>query len=278
MIPGAIERWKEIIDARARQTDAAFARLGRTSADFWDRRARGFHRSTSNSATNDPLFIHLRQVVTPQTTVLDVGAGTGRLAVALAPLVKHVIAVEPNASMLHYLHQEVEQRKIANISYVTTTWEQAPAELQADVVVCSHVLYPIRDVDTFIARLRTATRQACYIYMRAMHFDAVNAPLWKHFHGEDRCLPPGYIHALDVMFDMGIYANVDIVRYMHHMRFPSLDVAVEEMLEQLILADDAQTRAELRERLSSWLVERDGELGLPVDEMVAAIMCVPPAE
>jgi 2-polyprenyl-3-methyl-5-hydroxy-6-metoxy-1,4-benzoquinol methylase len=161
MIPGAIERWKEIIDARARQTDAAFARLGRTSADFWDRRARGFHRSTSNSATNDPLFIHLRQVVTPQTTVLDVGAGTGRLAVALAPLVKHVIAVEPNASMLHYLRQEVEQGKIENISYVTTTWEQAPAELQADVVVGSHVLYPIRDVDTFIARLRTATRQAC---------------------------------------------------------------------------------------------------------------------
>lgn len=276
MIPTAIERWKAIIDARAHQTDAAFARLERTSADFWDRRARGFHLSTKDTTSNDPFFLHLRQAVTAQTTVLDVGAGTGRLSVALAPLVKQVIAVEPNASMRSYLSQEAEQRSITNISYVTTTWEQAPADLQADVVICSHVLYAIRDVDSFIARLYAAPRQACYIYMRATHFDAINAPLWKHFHGKERCLPPGYIHALDVMFDMGIYADVDIVRYAQHMRFPTLDVAVEEMLEQLILPDNAQARAELRELLSSWLVERNGALALPAGEMAAAIMCVRP--
>ncbi|HEY7417342.1 MAG TPA: class I SAM-dependent methyltransferase [Ktedonobacteraceae bacterium] len=276
MMPTAIERWKAIIDARAQQTDAAFARLGRTSADFWDRRARGFHHSTKDTTPGDPFFQHLCQAVTAQTTVLDVGAGTGRLSIALAPLVKHIIAVEPNDPMRSYLSQEVERREISNISCVTTTWELAPADLQADVIICSHVLYGIRDVDTFIDRLYAATRQACYIYMRAKHFDAINAPLWKHFHGEDRCLPPGYIHALDVMFDMGMYADVDIVHYAQHMRFSTLDVAVEEMLEQLILPDDAQTRAELRALLSSWLAERDGALALPANEMTAAIMRVLP--
>ena len=34
----AIQRWNEILDARAQQMDAAYARLGRTSADFWERR------------------------------------------------------------------------------------------------------------------------------------------------------------------------------------------------------------------------------------------------
>ena len=38
----AVQRWNEILDARAQQMDAAYARLGRTSADFWERRARGF--------------------------------------------------------------------------------------------------------------------------------------------------------------------------------------------------------------------------------------------
>ena len=30
----AVQRWNEILDARAQQMDAAYARLGRTSADF----------------------------------------------------------------------------------------------------------------------------------------------------------------------------------------------------------------------------------------------------
>jgi len=76
---------------------------------------------------------------------------------------------------------------------------------------------------------------------------------------------------------MGMYSDVDIVRYAQHMRFPSLDVAVEEMLEQLIVPNTVQTRAELRELLSSWLVERDGALALPAGEMAAAIMCIRPA-
>src|SRR5881227_1057084 len=96
----AVDRWQAIIDARAQQMDAAYARLGRTSADFWDRRAKGFHRTTRDSVASDPIFARLREEITEQTTVLDVGAGTGRFALALAPLVKHVTAVEPNATML----------------------------------------------------------------------------------------------------------------------------------------------------------------------------------
>ena len=96
----AIERWKAILTARAQQMDAAYVRLGRTSADFWDRRAKGFHRTTRDSVAIDPFFTRLREEITEQTTVLDVGAGTGRFALAFASLVKHVTAVEPNATML----------------------------------------------------------------------------------------------------------------------------------------------------------------------------------
>jgi hypothetical protein len=33
----AVERWTALINARAQQMDATYARLGRTSADYWDR-------------------------------------------------------------------------------------------------------------------------------------------------------------------------------------------------------------------------------------------------
>src|SRR6266568_5737642 len=271
----AVDRWQAIIDARAQQMDAAYARLGRTSADFWDRRARGFHRSTKDSVVNDPFFLRLRDEVTSQTSVLDIGAGTGRFTLALAPQARYITAVEPNAAMLDYLRHDASEQGLSNISYVQSTWQDAPNDLHADIVICSHVLYPIRDIVPFLAKLRAATRRTCYIYMRATPIDAVTAHLWRHFHGDERCLPPGYIHALDVLYEMGIYANVEIVKLPVSMRFPSLDIAVDEQLEQLILPADEQTRTQLRQLLEGWLVERDGMLVPPVEEMVCAIIKIP---
>lgn len=268
----AVERWNAILDARAHQMDAAYTRLGRTSADFWDRRARGFHRTTKDTARSDPFFLRLQTVVSPQTTVLDVGAGTGRFTLALAPQAKHITAVEPNASMLDYLHHDATEAGLTKISFIQTTWQDAPENLSADIVICSHVLYPIRDIVPFLAKLQPATRQSCYLYLRATHIDAVTADLWRHFHGEDRYLPPGYIHALDVLFEMGIYANVEIVRIPQSLRYPSLDVAVEELTEQLLLPNDERTCQELRELLATWLSEKDGMLVPPIGEMVCAII------
>src|SRR5438094_9958138 len=114
----AVERWDALLQARAQQMDAAYARLGRTSADFWDRRAHGFHRTTRDTVARDPFFARLRRKVTPQTTVLDVGAGTGRFTLALAPLVQHVTAVEPNDAMLDYLRQDMSEQGLNNVSIV----------------------------------------------------------------------------------------------------------------------------------------------------------------
>jgi len=276
MMQNAIERWQALIDTRAQQMDAAYADLGRTSADFWDRRARGFHRATKDTVGNDPLFQRLQQVVTPQMAVLDVGAGTGRFALALAPQTRQIVAVEPNAAMLNYLRQDATEKSIANITYVPTTWQDAPADLSADIVICSHVLYPIRDIEAFLAKMRQATRQSCYIYMRAVHFDQIANPLWRHFHGSERAQPPTYIHALDVMYEMGIYADVEIVKMPQTMRYPTLEIALDEMQEQLILPDDAKTRAELRKLLEGWLIERGGVLTPPVDELICAIIRMGP--
>ncbi len=268
----AVERWQEMLDARARQMDAAYARLGRTSADFWNRRARNYHRATKDAVAHDPLFLKLSREVTPQTTVLDVGAGTGRFALALASEAKHVTAVEPNAAMLDYLREDATQQGLKNVSYVQTSWQEAPTDLGADIVVCSHVLYPIRDIVPFLEKLKAATRHACYIYLRATPLDALFSHIWQHFHGDARSLPPGYIDALAVMYDMGIYANVEVVTLPNSMRYSSLDSAVEELMEQLILPDDERTKGELRNMLDGWLVLREGMLTPPTERLVCGII------
>lgn len=252
--------------------DAAYALLGRTSADFWKRRAHGFHRSTKDTVSRDPFYLRLCEKVSAHSSVLDVGAGTGRFSLALAPKVEHIFAVEPSVAMLDFLRKDAAEKDLRNISFVQTTWQEAPDNLQADIVICSHVIYPIRDIEPFLLKLQGATLQGCYIYVRATHIDALTADLWRHFHHDERCLPPSYIHALDVLYEMGICANVEIVSLPSSLRYPSLDVAVTEMTEQLILPEDEKTRVELHALLENWLVEIDGVLVPPLREMVSAII------
>ncbi len=271
----AVERWNTLIKVRAQQMDAAYARLRRTSVDYWDRRASSFHRWTKESTASDPLFLAIRSRVTPQSTVVDVGAGTGRFTLALAPLVQHVTAVEPNAAMLDYLRHDAREGGLTNISYVPATWQDAPDDLHADIVICSHVLYAIEDIVPFLAKLHAATRHACYVSMRATPFDRITAPLWRHFHGDERQYPPSYIHVLDVLYEMGIYANVEITGSppSRQFQYASVDEAVKSLLEQLILLDDEQTRDELRRLLEQWLVQQDGVLMPPTAEkMVSAVL------
>jgi SAM-dependent methyltransferase len=268
----AVQRWNEILDARSQQMDAAYAKLNRTSADFWDRRASRFHLSTKDTVAQDPLYIRLCETISSRSSVLDVGAGTGRFSLSLAPLVDQVIAVEPSAAMLNFLRQDAAAKEMTNISFIQSTWQDASDNLQADIVICSHVVYPIRDIEPFLLKLQSAALQAIYIYARATHIDALTADLWRHFHHDNRCLPPGYIHVLDVLYELGIYANVDVVTVPSSLRYPSLDVAVTEMTEQLILPDDEKTRIELKTMLKEWLVASDDVLVPPVKKMVNAII------
>ena len=269
----AAARWQELVQARAAQMDAAYARLGRTSADFWDRRARGFHRATRDNTTGDPLYLFLRERVTNQQSVLDVGAGTGRFTLALAPLSRQITALEPNASMLGYLREEVAARHLTNVTLVQSAWEDAPADLCADLVVCSHVLYPLLEIVPFLEKLHNAAQQVCYLYLRANSLDSITEHLWQHFHGSERCHPPGYIHALDVLAELGIYANVEVVDAPITLSYASPQHATDELLEQLILEDTPQTRAELRALLDEWLVQEvDGSWRSPVFASVSAIV------
>jgi SAM-dependent methyltransferase len=269
----AVERWQEVLQARATQMDAAYACLGRTSADFWDRRARGFHRSTRESASSDPFYTRVRECVNASESILDVGAGTGRFSLALAPYARQVIALEPNAAMLSYLRAEIEANGVSNITTVQSRWEDAPADLRAEIVICCHVLYPILDIEPFLRKLHSASQQACYLYLRATHIDALTAPLWRHFHGDERQLPPGSIHALDVLYELGIYAQVEVVKAPYTLNYPTLQDAEDELIEQLILEDTPPTREKLRTLLENWLSEQaDHTWSSPQQEVVSTIL------
>ncbi len=81
-------RWKGLVEDRA--TLAA----GHSDSQYWDRRAKSFARSTHLRAGD--LLEVLEPFLSPQKTLIDVGAGTGRHATPLASRLEWVTAVEPS--------------------------------------------------------------------------------------------------------------------------------------------------------------------------------------
>jgi hypothetical protein len=75
------------------------------------------------------------------TTVVDAGAGTGRVALGLAPHVSHVLAVEPVASLRHHLRARIARDQISNVLVLDGRLDDLPVEDgRVDVLVTCHAL------------------------------------------------------------------------------------------------------------------------------------------
>lgn len=94
--------------------------------------------------------------VRPDDCVVDVGAGTGLLALAVAPHVRQVIAIDIAPAMTEYLRVKAYSAELANIMTAVGTASSLPlADGCADVVVSNYCFHHLDE-----AGKRAALREA----------------------------------------------------------------------------------------------------------------------
>jgi SAM-dependent methyltransferase len=255
------------VAARGKQHDAACAAQGRTTDDYWARRAKSYSRFAGESQSEDPFVERLLRRFGTEDTVLDVGAGTGRHAVPLARHVRRVIAVDPSAAMLRFLRQGATEAGLDNVDIFEGAWPDIERDVPAaDVAISAHVLYPIEDVAPFLVALDGHARRTCFLHLMARQpwFDEMG--LWEAVHGDQRLPQPTYIDVVNLLHQLGAYANVAIDWVETPRRYASLDEAVEVFAETVAAGEDAARLERLRNALSRRLESaEDGRLSLPLD-------------
>lgn len=265
------ERWSTLVRARLDEVERLSPDGGGIGPDYWDRRAARFARRFSVAGPDDPFLARLSAATEDDDVVVDVGAGPGRYALALAPWVREVVAVDPSPVMLGFLGEQAARRALDNVSCRVGDWRDVDAA--GEVVVCSYVLPVIPDAAAFVRKLHAAAGRRVFVYLSAASADVLQEPFWRYFHGRRRAPAPTYLDAVDLVEEeLGVDVDVEVVEAATVGRFADLGEAVDDYRDNLLLPDTPETRASLARLLEPWLVA-DGEvLRAPVRTMPGAIL------
>ncbi len=233
--PGAgpeAAKWAKTVRAEHEQTDRV--RSDNPDADHWKKLAHRFAPATRDRAFQDETFQAIKKYVRPDDTVLDVGAGAGRLALPLADICRHVTAVEPSEAMQARLTEQADGWGLDNLSVVASTWEDAEADA-ADVVICAHVVYTVRNISEFLGKLSQHAQREVIVVLFEQPAMANYFELWKKVYGEERIPLPSLSELKKVLEEMHVSFDTEPLSEWQSRPFADFDSAYEESLARLFI-------------------------------------------
>jgi len=228
----------------------------------WDRRAAGFAERNLDSPFVAQFMAHLQ--TEPDWTLLDVGCGPGTLAIPLAKQVRRVTALDYSAAMLAELNKQAHAAGMDNITTVQASWSddwQTLGIAPHEVAIASRSL-SVDDLKGALRKLNAWASKAVYVVDRvgAGPFD----PDLFGAIGRDFEPGPDYIFTLNILYTLGIHAQVDFISLDSRRTYGSREEALQSyrwMVDDLTALEEERLAAYVDARLSqtadgSWQLAR----------------------
>ena len=87
----------------------------------------------------------LRELISKDDTVLDLGCGIGAASVMISPWCKKVIAMDQDENALHHLAANARELNLGNIEILHDSWPPV-SPIKADVIIALHVQKAMRSL------------------------------------------------------------------------------------------------------------------------------------
>jgi SAM-dependent methyltransferase len=197
--------WRELVEIKARSRAKKSSHTAQP--DMWAGRAAEYRDGVKQKWVRpDSSRDFILSRIEADSTVLDIGAGTGAWSVLLSPLARHVTAIEPSNAMIAVMRECLAAEQISNVSIVQASWPDASVEPH-DFSLCSHAMYAAPDLAAFVLRMTACTRRMCFLLLRAPSLDGVRSEAALHIWGQPMD-SPNFSIAYNVLLQAGIFANV----------------------------------------------------------------------
>lgn len=205
----------------------------------WDKAAPGFYKRTKKEDYQIALFEKL--ILDKDDTVLDVGCGEGSVTIPIAKRVKKVIGLDSSPKMLEYLEKRADANDITNIETILKPIEEIKYDEigDVDVVVCSRSLNGIIPIEEVLSELDKIASKYVFITI----FGPENKKIEKDFDKELGIKTedfPDYNYFFNMLFNMGIYANIERFDLNNYREYDSIEDAMDNGKFRLDLYSDEE--------------------------------------
>ena len=125
------------------------------SARFWDRIAERYAKKpVADQASYEKKLQVTRDYLEPDMDVLEIGCGTGSTAIAHAPYVKHIRAVDISSKMIEIAQSKADAERVRNVTFVQATIDELAVPDQAmDAVLGLSILHLVENMEEVIGKV-----------------------------------------------------------------------------------------------------------------------------
>ncbi|WP_148882898.1 class I SAM-dependent methyltransferase [Thermococcus aciditolerans] len=163
------------------------------------------------------------------STVLEIGPGPGTYTIPLAKRVAKVTVVESSSKMIEFLRRHMEEEDVENVEVIHSRWENVSGLKAHDVVFAAYSL-SVPDLREALLKMNSlAVKGACILTSAGNSgWSKVYARLFPLVYGKEYMPSHGHIVFYNLLYQLGIYANVLITRKEHTVEYGSVDEAVKD--------------------------------------------------
>ncbi len=218
--------WNEVW--KCRQARHELSKAADDPSHNWDRRENAErYDATSRSGYDPRIRLTIDGLdVSRDARVLDIGAGPGTLGIPLASRVRDITAIEPGAGMAAILRERAAKEGVTNISCVQKRWEDIDIARDLagpyDIVIASLSL-TMEDIRAALEKMDAVSRHCVCLYwfVDLPFWEKMYADLWELLHGTPYYAGPKADCLFNVLYQMGIYPDVEILPLSKEYRFAS---------------------------------------------------------
>ena len=208
--------------------------------------------TVDDTVADSPSHRAAREAVPVGGSVLDVGSGGGRAAMALVPPAGLVMGVDHQQAMLDAFSDAASRRGVPSRTFLGDWPDIADSVPEADVVVCHHVVYNVPEIGEFLLALDRHARRRVVLELPLRHPLSHLNPLWERFWGLSRPTRPAASDLHAIACALGFDANLE-------------EWSDDQWAASRGIADEERIRfARIRLCLSP---DRDGEIARALDEV-----------
>jgi SAM-dependent methyltransferase len=232
---------------------------------YWNGRAEEFSKKTDHSTYAQVFLAYLG--IEPGQSVMDMGCGSGTLAIPLARAGHPVLAADFSAAMLEAARLKAATEGLDNITIKKLDWDEdwiasGIAAKSVDVAIASRSTI-VKDLQDAFQKLNQVAREKVCVTMATSHGPRSVTEILDYI-GRPREFAPDCVYGLNLLFQMGYSPEL---RYVDSYKVDNFTTPEEALDYFRQMIDDLSATEErlLRRYLDEHLVHRGGDRPFELD-------------